>query len=907
VPLPLVLVGPIVRRVDSRMASVFIALSRPASVELRVWEGVQVARAGQPGIVRSGAAPVATGMGRTRRFGENLHVAVAVADLVSPLLPGRRHSYDLLMTPDGGEPSNLRSHGLLAEGRIVGSDPEAPASLPLGYDEDVLPGFMTCPARIEDLRLVQTGCRCTDAAGDDAMAYIDDLIGSRIEGSTPPPHQLVLTGDQIYADRVAAPLLPIVNALGREMLGGSTEELPLNDTESLIVDTDRLPPLHRRRICSLDAKLSCNSGHSHVFSLAEYCGLYALCWSTSVWREIPGLDAFPDLTGIGPQHRAHLTDYETRLADRPAEAKAKMGELRTRWADETQSARVFRAALAKVARVLANVPTYMLFDDHEITDDWNLTARHRRRTLESLLGRRLILNAVSAATVFQAWGNDPRSFEPPPGGPDTANARLLTAVLDGDRETARALVGLRAELPDVPVRFGFSVDGPAHRLIAIDTRSHRDFPSDTGPPALAPPEQIDDQIPEGPLPAGLEALFVLSPAPVVHPPLVDTIGQPLAAAIIDLVSVARGEDEDPGHPEGRQPDTPLLGSAKTEVELWYGDRRAYDHLLERLSTYPRVVILSGDVHFSVSLAIDTWLVRNLPGASSRILQLTGSAARNHWEPIVELVLRAFRPFQDLLHLDTATEFSTTLTEAIADTAATSVGVATPAPSALQGEPFRIRVDGETMLATAGPGGASPWQVERGVAGSAAAIHEKDAPVRHVSARATVLKWDRGDVPPVEGVHGRRYLELKLEEVPVRVPATGWPRGSVQRREADFAYRLALLSDRRPDAERSTQLGALLPPFPEIDPADPLDGYGLTLQRHQAALRNSAQVRTLVYPHNISEVYFAAEPETGALRVIHDLYGRLHHAAAGVRAEVLTRHESSLEPVDDPRPTIEIET
>ncbi len=905
--LPLVLVGPIVRRVDSRVASVFIALREPASVELRIWEGVQVARAGQPGVVRSGASPVAAGTARARRLGERLHVTVAVAELVSPLLPGRWHSYDLLMTTDGGESTDLRLNGLLAEGRIVGSDPEAPASLPLGYGENTLPGFMTCPARIEDLRVVQASCRCTDAgaAGDDAMAHIDDLIGSRIEGSTPPPHQLVLTGDQIYADRVAAPLLPMVNAIGREMLGGPTEELPLNDTESLIVDTELLPPLHRRRICTLDARLSCNSGHSHALSLAEYCGYYALCWSTSVWRAIPGLDAFPDLSGIGPQHRGHLTDYETRLADRPKEAEAKMRELRTRWADDTQSARVFRAALAKVARVLANVPTYMLFDDHDVTDDWNLTARTRRRTLESPLGGRLILNAMAAGTVFQAWGNDPRSFEPPPGAEQTVNARLLTAVLDGDRETARALLGLLPELPDVPARFGFSVDGPSHRLIGIDTRNHRDFPSEVGPPALARPEQIDDQIPEGPLPAGLEALLLLSPAPVVHPPLVDSIGQPLAAAIIDLVGVAKRKGEDPNHPEGLHPDHPLVGSAKTEVELWYGDRQAYDGLLERLSTYPRVVILSGDVHFSVSLAIDTWLLKNLPGASSRILQLTGSAARNHWEEIVELVLRAFRPFQDLLHLDAATEFGTTLTEAI-DATTTSIAVAMPAPARLQGEPFLIRVDDETMLATAGPGGASPWQVERRLAGSSAAPHAKDAKVRHVSTEATVLKWERGDVKPIEGVHGHRHLELKLDEVPVRVPATGWPRGSVQRRVADFAYRLALLSDQRPDAERSSQLGSLLPPFPEIDPADPFAGYAQTLQRHQAAMRTSAQVRTLVYPHNISEVYFATEPGTGALRVIHDLYGRLHHAGAGVRGEVLTRHESSLEPVDDPRPTIQVE-
>jgi len=715
VTLPLVVVGPIVRRVDSRVASVFVALSRAASVELRIWEGVQEARAGQPGVVRSGASPVASGTARTRRFGESLHVAVVVAEIGAPLLPGRRHSYDLMMTTDGGGLTDLRANGLLAEGRVVGSDAEAPASVPLGYGEDKLPGFMTCPARVEDLRVVQASCRCTDSAGDDAMAYVDDLIGSRIEGSTPPPHQLVLTGDQIYADRVAAPLLPMANAVGREMIGGATEELPLADGGSLIVDTNHLPPLHRRRICSLDAKFTCNSGQSHVFSLAEYCGLYALCWSTSVWRAIPGTDAFPDLSGIDSQHRDHLSDFETRLAGRPAEAEAKMRELRRKWADETQAARVFRAALAKVARVLANVPTYMLFDDHEITDDWNLTARHRRRTHEAPLGRRVVLNALSAATVFQTWGNDPRAFDPPAGAPATVNGRLLDAIADGDRATAEALLGLRVVPADVPVRFGFSVDGPAHRLLAIDTRSHRDFPSDFGPPALMRAEEIEDEIPEGPLPAGLELLVLLSPAPVVHPPLVDDIGQPHTAAVVDLLTVLKGEGEDADHPEGRHPDHPLISSARSEVELWYGDRQAYEQLLERLSTYPRVVILSGDVHFSVSLSIDTWLTQNLPGASARIVQLTGSAARNHWDPPLGLlVLRAFRPFQDLIQLGASTEFGTTLSDAIADATTTSISVATPgadrAPGRALQDHGRRRADarhGRTRRVLAVAGRARP--------------------------------------------------------------------------------------------------------------------------------------------------------------------------------------------------------
>ena len=33
----------------------------------------------------------------------------------------------------------------------------------------------------------------------------------------------------------------------------------------------------------------------------------------------------------------------------------------------------FRSSLVQVRRALANIPVYMTFDDHEVTDDWNMT------------------------------------------------------------------------------------------------------------------------------------------------------------------------------------------------------------------------------------------------------------------------------------------------------------------------------------------------------------------------------------------------------------------------------------------------------------------------------------------------------------------------------------------------------
>jgi phosphodiesterase/alkaline phosphatase D-like protein len=42
-----------------------------------------------------------------------------------------------------------------------------------------------------------------------------------------------------------------------------------------------------------------------------------------------------------------------------------------------------RRALPAVRRVLANIPTYMVFDDHDVNDDWNATREWRDRVWRS--------------------------------------------------------------------------------------------------------------------------------------------------------------------------------------------------------------------------------------------------------------------------------------------------------------------------------------------------------------------------------------------------------------------------------------------------------------------------------------------------------------------------------------------
>src|SRR5437763_1201023 len=69
----------------------------------------------------------------------------------------------------------------------------------------------------------------------DAMVFIDDLIQDTRTDPLKRPHQLFLSGDQIYADDVATVLLEMLNPVGNELTGnfvvgdeltGGVEHLP---------------------------------------------------------------------------------------------------------------------------------------------------------------------------------------------------------------------------------------------------------------------------------------------------------------------------------------------------------------------------------------------------------------------------------------------------------------------------------------------------------------------------------------------------------------------------------------------------------------------------------------------------------------------------------------------------------
>src|SRR5687767_5976559 len=273
--LPPLLAGPVLRRVESDLVSVWIATSRACNVSLLVYDGADiVASRNEQDDLR---ARWVSATQPTVQVGAHLHVLTVVLDLRNPggnasrsggatLEANHTFSYDLRLI-ERADPTrihNLRSLGLVA-------DPT-----PIGYDPEELPSFRTCPQELDRLVILHGSCRQLFAAppladeaendplpGDteiddekfvppgidlranptfpnwprerptvdsprhdgkpypfppdeypqlpkrDGMVWIDALIEAR--GPSPMvqrPHQLFLTGDQIYADQPPAPLLP---------------------------------------------------------------------------------------------------------------------------------------------------------------------------------------------------------------------------------------------------------------------------------------------------------------------------------------------------------------------------------------------------------------------------------------------------------------------------------------------------------------------------------------------------------------------------------------------------------------------------------------------------------------------------------------------------------------------------
>lgn len=864
--LPLVLAGPVVRRVDERFASFWIALCRPATVTAHVWPGIQ--RSQDVGRVVSSDPVAATGSAPTVGFGENLFVAVVTARAPASFRPGAVFSYDLSFVPDDGPStaSHLKSEGLLddeaAAARLTGVGSAAPLHLALGYRPGQLPSFVTPADDLLDLRLAHASCRNPMGNGPDAMGFLDGEVEAHLEDAANRFQQLFLTGDQIYADDVPRSLFPQIAALGAELVGGAGERLPVAGQDRPLT-LGNFPTQRRLRLVREEAGLSTTDGHCHLLGFGEFVAAHLVAWSTRVWRAL-ATEAEVYVPAAGSEVAGLLTDWEACHPSRPGEPAieswrrketvAGEGETEPAFQRDVNRVRVYRASVGKAARLLANCATYMIFDDHEVTDDWNLNKRWRNRVVVRPLGRAILRNGLMAYTVCQAWGNDPRAFtrpdlsifdplgglpQPAPGTPVwavkdtepdelTNDGKLLKLTHDAFAGSGPFPAGGVADLdkllglndPDTAsgtgdkAVFHYTVDGPKHRVVVLDTRTHRSYRGEgVSPPNLLGPT-LDAHLPNGPFVGDQNLLVVVVPVPVLGPTLIHDIVQPVAALVQDvMVDVTGKESHDPC-----SPGAPLTGAEKRDVEGWNGDEPAMEAFLDRLRTYRSVVLLSGDVHFASSAVLDYW-AKTGADPVARIVQLTSSGARNQGPSVLRPLVRAL-PFGQGL---------------------------------LRGEPVE-------RLA---------WKGEAAV----------DIP-------------DGTHIPP-----GRRARMLRK---PALVPAAGWPEGTTTTSPPDWRWRARLLRDERRRAELPVSY-PFQAPVAELDRSDMAGSLALVAARHAtAALDRKDQMRVVVFAPNAGTVSFRSAAD--GLHVRHTLLSEASPASA--LGAPNTVHEAAITPpVGDPGPQL----
>jgi hypothetical protein len=506
------------------------------------------------------------------------------------------------------------------------------------------------PATLPELRFVQASCRSAKQPGHDAMPWLDDILSETIDDPS-RPQQLFLTGDQIYADDVAAVHAAMLSDIGAELVG--EEQMPFADLpggadgpEFFEVTRRSVPPLRRRLPVRKIGRFSNLSGHSHLLTRGEFAAMYLSAWSPSVWRPL-----VPDTELTEPPVPAEASPDARTLTAQPS-----ADDLKALASDRANVER-YRAQVPKVARALANIATYMVADDHEVADDWNLTQDWTARVRLSHLGRSIIRHGLGALFIFQAWGNDP-SFYALGGGvkPKSGRERKILDLLEADAtalsdrrgdvtaddlDDAFGLTPVLGANPAPQVRFDFKVESLVHVVVGLDTRTRR-TPSrgpESAPNLLG--TTIEQQIPAGPL-SNQRLLVVMCAEPLLKPAVYESLLKPASVAVFDIKNYAAYTGE------LGSPDRPLRGFEKYEVESFGAVEQHFEAVLKRLSTHPLVVVLSGEIHFAADMVLD-YFPGTVGQPVSRIVQLTSSAARNPPDKKEQMVIRAHRWIREALN------------------------------------------------------------------------------------------------------------------------------------------------------------------------------------------------------------------------------------------------------------------
>ena len=421
--------------------------------------------------------------------------------------------------------------------------------------------------------ILHGSCRKPHFHSDDALAQVDVLHKNAFKKQNDFPDLLLMTGDQIYADDVAGPMLKaihsVIDRLGlyHEALEGAvvtnTNELATHE-HGYYEREQLLPQIATNTVLSsifFGAKkkpvFTSVNAQNHLIGSAEIIAMYLLVWSDTLWADIN-----IDKDGIPPKYHA--------IFDK-----------------EHESLNGFVKQLPQVRRALAHIPTYMIFDDHDVTDDWNLTRGWEQEVYGNPLSKRMIGNALIGYLLCQGWGNAPKKVAP-----------LIAKVQESMGESG---LNSHDEIIDDLLDFDqwhYRLD-TTPPIEVLDTRTQR-WRSESNmnkPSGLMDWEALCDfqhSI------IGKESVIVVSAAPIYGVKVIEAIQKVFT----------------------------FFGKALTvDAENWMahkGTANVILNIFRHYKTPPDFIILSGDVHYSFVYDVRLRFRRNSP----HITQFTCSGLKN---------------------------------------------------------------------------------------------------------------------------------------------------------------------------------------------------------------------------------------------------------------------------------------
>ncbi|MED5522462.1 MAG: alkaline phosphatase family protein [Pseudomonadota bacterium] len=536
--MPQVIAGPIVRRVTS--------------TECHIW--VVTSNADSPALNLSANEVVVSGncQRETIRVGKYAFIHLLSFTSSEPFEDTARIGYSLSFSDDAQQASwENEQRGLLYDGQ---------SSLCFHYTET--------PETI-----LHGSCRKPHFHSDDALAQVDVLHKNAFKKQNDFPDLLLMTGDQIYADDVAGPMLKaihsVIDRLGlyHEALEGAvvtnTNELATHE-HGYYEREQLLPQIATNTVLSsifFGAKkkpvFTSVNAQNHLIGSAEIIAMYLLVWSDTLWADIN-----IDKDGIPPKYHA--------IFDK-----------------EHESLNGFVKQLPQVRRALAHIPTYMIFDDHDVTDDWNLTRGWEQEVYGNPLSKRMIGNALIGYLLCQGWGNAPKKVAP-----------LIAKVQESMGESG---LNSHDEIIDDLLDFDqwhYRLD-TTPPIEVLDTRTQR-WRSESNmnkPSGLMDWEALCDfqhSI------IGKESVIVVSAAPIYGVKVIEAIQKVFT----------------------------FFGKALTvDAENWMahkGTANVILNIFRHYKTPPDFIILSGDVHYSFVYDVRLRFRRNSP----HITQFTCSGLKN---------------------------------------------------------------------------------------------------------------------------------------------------------------------------------------------------------------------------------------------------------------------------------------